>query len=89
MRALVTVARAAGKAAKMTAAMEVAATAGAAVTATATHDHTGEITMITTAIEEIEVVQPNPHGTGEDATRGAMAPPQCHRTHGHVTAIGL
>ena len=46
-QALVIVARAAGKAARATAAVEVAATTDATITATETHDHTEEMTMIT------------------------------------------
>ena len=57
----------------------VAAPAGATITATETHDHTGETIMITTAIGEIKVVRDYPHGIDEHATRGVMAPP--HQTH--------
>ena len=55
-------ARAAGKAAKATAAM-VTATAGATTTATKNHDQTGEMIVIATSIGEIEVVNVDPHGT--------------------------
>ena len=63
--------RHAGKAAKATVAtsMEVAATAGATITATVVHDHTGEMTTkVTTTIGEIEAVHTGPHGTEEDET---------------------
>ena len=53
-----------GKAEKATAAM-VAVTAGATTTATENHNHTGEMIMITTTIEEIEVAQADPHGIEE------------------------
>ena len=74
-----------GSRAIATAAMEVAVAAGATITATRTHGCTGEITTTTTANGEIEVAHTDPHGIGEDETRGAIAP--LHRTH--VTAIGL
>ena len=67
--------------------MEVAVTAGAVITATETHGHTGEMTMITTAIGEIEVDHTNPYGIGEGEACGAMAPP--HRTYNVMTAVGL
>ena len=51
-----------------------------------THDHTGEMNMITMTIGEIAVVKAGPHGIWEDKTHGVGAP--AHRTH-VVTAIGL
>ena len=68
--ALASVATVGGKTAGATAAMEVATTAGATITATETHHHTGETTMITTTIKEIEVVYADCHGVVEDETRG-------------------
>ena len=83
--ALVIMARGAGNAAKAAAAMEVAATAGATITTTVIHGHTGEMTtMITTTPGEIGVVHTDPHGTKEDESHGAMAP----LLQTHVTAIG-
>ena len=84
--ALAIVARDAGKAGKAAVAMEVAATTGAATTATVIHDHTEEITTkVTTTIGEIEVAHIiGPRGTEEDEAHGAMAPP----LQAHVTVIG-
>ena len=59
----------------LTVAMEVAATAGATITATVIHGHTGETTtMVTMTIGEFGVVHTNTHGIGEDEAHGAMAP---------------
>ena len=65
--------------------MKVAAIAGAKITATGIHDHTGEIITITTTIGEIEVAHTDPHGIEEDESRGVMAP----LLQTHVTTIGL
>ena len=64
---------------------EVATAAGTTIAVTASHDNTGEMTMITATIGEIEVVHTDLQGIGpgEDSIREAMAPP--HQTH--VTAI--
>ena len=66
-------ASAAGKAAKVTVAMEVATAAGTAITATGTHGHTGEMIMITTAAGDIKAAHTDPHGIEEVEFHGAMA----------------
>ena len=72
--------------AKATVAMgaRVAVTAGATITATRTHDHTGETIRIAMTTGDIEVVHTDPHGIEEGKMHGAMAP--LHQTH--MTAIG-
>ena len=80
---MVIVARGVGKAATATVAMGVAAI----VIHDHTIDHTREMRMptkVTTSIGEMEVAHIGPHGTEEDKTHGAMAPPLLK----HVIVIG-